>query len=70
MDARRIDHLLGMGYWIQVSPLANAGSGWICGIYKRGVKSGNWITESTKQKLTPHECYDWADEEIHRLLSK
>ena len=68
MDERRIDYLLNIGYWIQVSPLANAGSGWVCGVYKRGKKTGNWITEASQQKPTPHECYDWADEEIYKLL--
>jgi len=38
MDARDIDILVDQGFWIQVSPLANAGSGWICGVYKRGKK--------------------------------
>lgn len=70
MNERVIDYYLELGYWIQVSPLANAGSGWICGVYKRGAVSGNWITQSSKQKPTPHECYNWADEEIHRLLRK
>ena len=39
MNARDIDILVDQGFWIQVSPLANAGSGWICGVYKRGKKS-------------------------------
>ena len=70
MNERVIDYYLELGYWVQVSPLANAGSGWICGVYKKGKKTGNWITESTKQEPTPHECYNWADKEIHRLLRK
>jgi len=70
MDEINIDHYLELGYWIQVSPLANAGSGWICGIYKRGKKSGSWITECSKQFDTPSECYYWAKEEIHTLLIK
>ena len=70
MDERDIDHYLEIGYWIQVSPLANAGSGWICGVYKRGKKTGNWITEASKQFKTPHECFDWAELEIHNLLTK
>jgi len=70
MDERDIDHYLELGYWVQVSPLANAGSGWICGVYKRGKKTGNWVTESSKQFKTPHECFDWAELEIHYLLTK
>jgi len=70
MSERDIDHLLSIGYWIQISPLANASSGWICGVYKRGKKTGNWITESSKQFATPHECYNWADEEINELRIK
>ena len=68
MNERVIDYYLELGYWIQVSPLANAGSGWICGVYKRGKKSLNWITECSKQFDTPKECYDWADKKIHELL--
>ena len=68
MSERDIDHMLNIGYWIQVSPLANAGSGWICGIYKRGKKTGNWVTEVSKKFDHPYECYNWAEEEIHTLL--
>ena len=50
-----IDTLLEIGWWIQVSPLANAGSGWICGIYKRGLKTGNWSTQYSKKFKTPHK---------------
>jgi len=68
MNERVIDYYLELGYWIQVSPLANAGSGWICGIYKRGKKSGNWITEISKKFDNPKECFNWADTEIHKLI--
>ena len=68
MSERDIDHLLSIGFWIQVSPLANAGSGWICGVYKRGKKTGNWTTEVSKKFDHPYECYNWAEEEIHTLL--
>jgi len=67
MDARDIDILVDQGFWIQVSPLANAGSGWICGVYKRGKKTGNWITEASKQFNHPYDCYDWAYEFINQL---
>ena len=69
MNERVIDYYLEIGWWIQVSPLANAGSGWICGIYKRGKKTGNWITESSKKFDNPKECYNWADKEIQNLLN-
>jgi len=70
MEAREIDHMLELGYWIQVSPLANAGSGWICGIYKRGKISGNWITEVSKKFDNPLGCFEWADKEIVQLINK
>jgi len=68
MNERVIDHYLEIGWWIQVSPLANAGSGWICGVYKRGKKTGNWITEASKKFDTPKDCYNWADKTIHELI--
>jgi len=68
MSEREIDHMLSIGYWIQVSPLANAGSGWVCGVYKRGKKTGNWITEVSRTFDHPYECYNWAEEEIYQLL--
>jgi len=70
MNQLDIDHLLSLGYWIQVSPLANSGSGWICGVYKRGKKSGNWITEATKQFNTPSECFEWANNQIRIFTSE
>jgi len=60
MSESQIDELLSEGWWIQVSPLANAGSGWICGIYKKGKKTGNWVTEETRKFDTPNDCYNWA----------
>jgi|TARA_R110002072_G_scaffold170520_1_gene324037 hypothetical protein len=64
MTAVQINDLLDRGWWIQVSPLANAGSGWICGVYKKGKKTGNWVTESSRQFKTPSECYHWANLKI------
>jgi len=70
MEEIDIDYYLSIGYWVQVSPLANAGSGWICGVYKRGKKTGNWVTESSKQFKTPLDCYYWSEKEIQKLLIK
>ena len=70
MEARKIDTLIEIGWWVQVSPLANAGSGWICGIYKRGLKTGNWLTEFSKKFNTPHECYQWAEVVIDSQINK
>jgi hypothetical protein len=64
MKAEEIKSLLDIGWWIQVSPLANKNSGWIVGIYKQGKKTGNWITEHSRQFDTPQECYDWANLKI------
>lgn len=60
MEERDIDILLDMGWWVQVSPLANKNAGWVCGIYKRGKKTGNWVTEHSRTFDSPHQCYDWA----------
>jgi len=68
MEGREIDHYLEIGYWVQVSPLANAGSGWICGVYKRGKKTGNWVTSASRQFDNPKDCYNWAEEEIYKLM--
>jgi hypothetical protein len=56
----QINELLEIGWWVQVSPLANAGSGWICGIYKKGKKTGNWSTTESRKFDTPNDCYHWA----------
>jgi|TARA_R110000772_G_scaffold253388_1_gene369041 hypothetical protein len=60
MTDLRIDELVKDGWWIQVSPLANDGSGWICGIYKKGKKTGNWSTVESRKFKTPNDCYHWA----------
>jgi len=36
-------------------------------VYKRGIKTGNWITEASKQFDDPHKCYDWAYKFINDL---
>ena len=66
MDVRVIDFLLSQGYWFQVSPLAH-GTGWACAVYKKGKKSGNWITEKCKTLDTPHEGFDWCYDEMHKM---
>ena len=72
MTERATLTLLEIGWWIQVSPLANADSGWICGIYKRGLKTGNWSTQYSKKFKTPVECYEWGkiiiDSQINKQL--
>lgn len=70
MKVEEIDSLLEIGWWIQVSPLANAGSGWICGLYKRGVKTGNWTTQYSKKFNNPSEAYTWADTIIDAQINK
>ena len=70
MNIRKIDTLLEIGWWIQVSPLANADSGWICGIYKRGLKTGNWSTQYSKKFKTPVECYEWGKVIIDSQINK
>ena len=65
MNARDIDILANNGFWIQVSPLAH--KNWIGAVYKQGKKTGNWITEASKQFDDPHKCYDWAYKFINDL---
>lgn len=67
MSRLEIDRLLEIGFWIQVSPLAYKGSGWVCCVYKQGRKTGNWISEQTKTFDSPNECYDWAESVINDL---
>ena len=70
MEKEDIDFLLKAGWWVQVSPLANSGSGWVCGIYKRGKKTGNWVTEYTRTYKSPHACYKWARRVLEKELEK
>ncbi len=63
MDERKIDFWLTQGVWVQVSPLAHD-TGWVCAVYKKGKKTGNWITEYTKTFEHPYECFDWAEDRI------
>tara|TARA_R100000734_G_C3216928_1_gene29906 strand:+ start:53 stop:256 length:204 start_codon:yes stop_codon:yes gene_type:complete len=58
MDEEVIKYLIDKGWWIQVSPLAH--KGWMCGLYKRGKKTGNWVTEISREFETPQDCYNWA----------
>ena len=69
MNDLEIDRLLEYGLWVQVSPLAN-GKRWVCAIYKKGKKTGNWITEHTKTFKTPYLCYDWAAGIINKEILK
>lgn len=66
MDEIDIDELLSRGYWVQVSPLANKDSGWVCCVYKQGKKTGNWVSEHIKTFKSPKSCYNWAE----RILNK
>lgn len=63
MDERKIDFWLTQGVWVQVSPLAH-NTGWVCGVYKQGKKTGNWVTEYTRTFAHPYECYNWAEERV------
>ena len=65
-----INFYLEIGWWIQVSPLAEKDSGWICGIYKRGAKTGNWSTQYSKKFKTPSEAYAWGDVIIDAEINK
>ena len=58
MDEEVIRYLIDKGWWIQVSPLAE--KNWVCGLYKRGTKTGNWVTEVSREFETPQDCYNWA----------
>ena len=58
------------GWWIQVSPLSEKDSGWICGIYKKSLKTGNWLTEYSRKFDSPKACYGWGDVIIESQVSK
>ena len=62
MTDEQIKEMLSQGWWVQVSPLAH--KGWVCGLYKKGKKTGNWITEMSMEFETPNECYNWASLKI------
>lgn len=70
MKAEEIKSLLDIGWWIQVSPLADGNSGWVCGLYKKGVKTGNWSTQYSKCFKTPNKAYDWANIIIDAEINK
>lgn len=67
MNDLDIDHLLELGFWVQVSPLAYKDSGWVCCVYKRGKKTGNWVSEETRTFDSPYKCYTWAESVINKL---
>jgi hypothetical protein len=61
MDERDIDMFIELGWWVSVSPTVSKGKWqWTCGIYKRGKKTGNWITDNCKTHETPQGAYEWA----------
>lgn len=68
MEQVDIDTLLEAGFWVSVSPIMSKGEwAWTCGVYKRGKKTGTWVTESCKTFKTPGEGYEWA---LQKLLKK
>ena len=40
---------------------------WTCGVYKKGKKTGTWVTEWCKTFTTPGAAYDWA---LQKLVKK
>ena len=70
MEEREIDTLLEAGWWIQVSPLSEKDSGWICGIYRKSDKTGNWLTEYSRKFSSPQACYSWGSTIIDSQVNK
>lgn len=70
MLERDIDSLLERGLWVSVTPVMSKGEwAWTCGIYKKGKKTGNWITDNCKTHTTPSEAYDWAIIKINEIIA-
>ena len=69
MEQRDIDVLLKIGLWVSVTPvMSNEVWKWTCGIYKRGKKTGNWVTDKCKTFSTPGEGYEWALELLQERI--
>jgi hypothetical protein len=69
MEERDIDLLMEAGWWVQVSPVVLADrKAWTCAVYKRGKKTGNWITEFVQSFPTPYKCYEWAGEILQKEI--
>ena len=70
MEKEDIDFLIKKGWWLSVSPvMINGKWAWTCGIYKRGKKTGNWITEDCKTHSTPNRAYNWARKRLEKELN-
>jgi|TARA_R110002096_G_scaffold423469_1_gene630701 hypothetical protein len=64
-----IEYLIKAGYWMSVSPVMSKEKwSWTCGVYKRGKKTGNWITEDCKTHKTPSIAYKWGAERIKDII--
>lgn len=69
MDDQDINVLMQAGWWVSVSPVVSQGEWvWTCGIYKKGKKTGNWVTEDCRTHSTPEEAYDWAREILYEKV--
>ena len=70
MDNKDIDTLLQAGWWVSVTPVMSDGKwAWTCGIYKKGKKTGNWITNNCKTWPSPNEAYDWAFNNLEPIIN-
>jgi len=69
MNAEDIDWLMEKGWWVSVAPVMSKGKwAWTCGVYKRGKKTGNWITEDCKTHKTPSVAFQWGSNKVKQLI--
>ena len=70
MEDIDIDLLLAKGYWVSVTPVMSKGKWeWTCGVYKKGKKTGNWVTNNCKTHTTPNKAYKWALDQLETIVS-
>lgn len=66
-----IQELITRGWWVSVAPVMSNGKwAWTCGLYKRGKRTGNWITEDCKTHKTPIKAYEWALKQLEKRIQE
>lgn len=66
-----IDWLMSKGWWVSVAPVMSKGKwAWTCGVYKRGKKTGNWVTEDCKTHKSPAKAFEWGANRVMELVGE
>jgi hypothetical protein len=69
MQSADVEYLMQKGYWVSVAPTTSKGKwAWSCGVYKRGKKTGNWITEDCKTHKSPILAFQWGTNRVIELI--